>query len=203
VLGPVAGRGEGGDRDVAEGHPVAVAQGLVREIDACRNRDVDRRARRFREPPLPGDVVGMVVRLENVSDRKAMLLGEPTVVFHLPFRVDHGRRAAVCDDVRGTAEILVEHLSEEHARPDHRERRLARERRQGRARLGAAGDANEGVVQAESRSCGLLAVAEEDKDEVEELRESGEGACDVGERGCVQHPLDPARLRRGRQTEVR
>ena len=115
VLGPVAGRGESGDRDVAEGHLVAVGQRLVREVDACRRRDVDRRARRLCEPALPGDVIGVVVRLEHVRDREAVLLGEPQVVLDVPLRVDHGRLAAVRDDVRSTAEILVQNLPEEHA----------------------------------------------------------------------------------------
>ena len=60
----------------------------------------------------------MVVRLEDVRDREAVLLREREVVLDLPLRVDHRGLAAVGDDVGGAAEILVQHLPEEHARGD-------------------------------------------------------------------------------------
>jgi hypothetical protein len=57
------------------------------------------------------------VRLEDVRDLEAVLVGEGEVVLDLPLRVDHRRLAAVGDHVGGAAEILVEYLSEEHGFP--------------------------------------------------------------------------------------
>ena len=118
VLRAMPGRRERGHRDVADRDLVAVAERLVREVDAGRRRHVDRGAGCLREPPLAGDVVGMVVRLEDVRDREAVLLGQAKIVLDVPFRVDDGGLAAVGDDVGGAAQIVVQHLSEEHARPD-------------------------------------------------------------------------------------
>ena len=118
VLGPVARRRERGDRDLPDPHRVPVGQRLVREVDARRGGDVDGRARRLRQPALAGDVVCVVVRLQHVRDREAVLLGEPEVVLDVPLRVDHDRLAPVRDDVGSAAEVLVQHLAEEHCRAD-------------------------------------------------------------------------------------
>ena len=72
-----------------------------------------------REPSVAGDVVGVRVRLEHVADLEAVLLGEREVLLDLPLRVDHGRLAPVGDDVGRAAEVLVQHLAEEHGDRDH------------------------------------------------------------------------------------
>ena len=94
--------------------------GVALERDLVGVRHVDRRAGRLGEPAAAGDVVGVVVRLEDVPDLEAVLLGEREVLLDLPLRVDHGALAAVGDDVGGAAEIAVQHLAEEHLR--HRPR---------------------------------------------------------------------------------
>jgi hypothetical protein len=116
VLGAVARRREGPDLDVADPHHVCVPQRLVLVLDVRLRRDVDGRAGRGREAPVARDVVGVVVRLEHVGDPEVVLVCEREVVRDLPLRVDHGRLAAARDDVRGAAEVLVEHLPEEHPR---------------------------------------------------------------------------------------
>ena len=114
MLGSVAGGGERGDRNLAHADDVAVGQRLVRVGDAGLLRDVDGRTSRLHQPPVAGDVVGMVVRLEHVLDAEAVLFGESEVVVDLPLRVDHRRRLAVGDDVGRAPEIFVQHLPEEH-----------------------------------------------------------------------------------------
>jgi hypothetical protein len=115
VLRAVARRRERCDLDPSDGHGVAVRQRNVLVLDARFGRDVDPRARGGGQTPVAGDVVGVVVRLEDVRDREVVLLGEREVVRDLPFRVDDGGLAPVREDVGRAAEILVQHLPEEHA----------------------------------------------------------------------------------------
>jgi len=77
--------------------------------------DVYDRTRRRRQPAVPGHMVGVVVRLEDVADGESVLLGEAEVVGDVPFRVDDRRLAAARDHVGRAAEIVVEDLPEEHA----------------------------------------------------------------------------------------
>ena len=74
VLGPVPRRGQRGDGNVPDRDAVAVGKRLVRKLDAGSGRDVDGRTGRLREPALAGDVVGVVVRLEHVTDAEVVLL---------------------------------------------------------------------------------------------------------------------------------
>ena len=46
---------------------------------------------------------------------EAVLVGQGEVVLDVPLRIDHRRLSPVCDDVGGAAEILVQHLPEEHS----------------------------------------------------------------------------------------
>ena len=83
--------------------------------------DVDRRAGRARQPAVAGDVVGVVVGLEDVLDLHAVQAAQAQVGLDVPLRVDDGRdpgrasptryearsvvndRIAVCSSARGTA----------------------------------------------------------------------------------------------------
>ena len=67
------------------------------------------------QPPVPRDVVGVRVRLQDVRDLEAVLSRQGQVVLDLPLRVDDRRLAAVGDEVGRAPEILVQHLTEEHA----------------------------------------------------------------------------------------
>src|SRR5919204_5438099 len=114
VLGPVAGRADGGDPRLANLDRRSLLEWLVVVLGFRLARDVECRPGRRREPPVAGEVVGVVVRLEHVPDLEVVLAREVEVLLDLPLRVDDRRLAAVGDHVRGTAEILVQHLPEEH-----------------------------------------------------------------------------------------
>ena len=135
MLGPVARRGERDDAHVAELDRRALADGAALEVDLVGIRHMDRRAGRLGETTAAGDVVGVVVRLEDVPDLEAVLLGEREVLLDLPLRVDHGADAAVGHDVGGAAEVAVQHLAEEHLR----QRLPAVVGRGGRGRHGCSG----------------------------------------------------------------
>jgi hypothetical protein len=121
VLWAVAGSVEGAHRERAELELEAVVEGLVLVLGVRESVDVDRGAGRRREAPVAGDVVGVVVGLEHVVDAHTQIAGELEVVVDLEPRVDHGRRAGrmVAHEVRGTAEIVVRNLAEDHQSTDH------------------------------------------------------------------------------------
>ena len=77
-------------------------------------RDVDRRSGRRLKATAPGQMIGMVVRLQDVLDLEPVLVGEREVVLDLPLRVDDSCLAAVGDDVGRAAKIVVQDLTEEH-----------------------------------------------------------------------------------------
>jgi hypothetical protein len=77
-------------------------------------RDVDRGPGRLDEASAAGEVVGVVVRFEDVGDLEAILLGDLEVVVYLPLWVDHRHLAPVGDDIGAAAQILVEYLSKKH-----------------------------------------------------------------------------------------
>jgi hypothetical protein len=79
VLGPVPGRVHGLDRQVAELQHPAVGERLVRVLGPGQLVDVDRRPGRPRQPPVPGDVVGVVVRLQHVPDPHSVQPGQAPV----------------------------------------------------------------------------------------------------------------------------
>ena len=89
---------------------VAVFEGLVLVLDAGVLGDVDLRPGRLDQTALAGEVVGVVVRLEDVGDPEAVLFGYPEVLLYLPLRVYDRRLAAVGDDVGRAAQILVQRL---------------------------------------------------------------------------------------------
>ena len=65
---------------------------------------------------MAGDMVGVVVRLEDVLDRDAVPAREPQVLADVELRIDHRRDAGVlvADEVRGAAEVVMGHLAEDH-----------------------------------------------------------------------------------------
>ena len=92
VLGPVPGRVHGLDREVAQLQHPAVAEGLVRVLGPGQLVDVDRRPGRPRQPPVPGDVVGVVVGLQHVPDPHPVQPRQPPVGLDVPLRIDRRRR---------------------------------------------------------------------------------------------------------------
>ena len=106
------------DRHVAQLQHPAVGERLVRVLGPGQLVDVDRRPGRPRQPPVAGDVVGVVVGLQHVADPHPVQAGQAPVGIDVPLRVDHGgdARFAIGDQVGGAAEILVDYLTEEHGR---------------------------------------------------------------------------------------
>ncbi len=115
VLGPVSRRRERGDPNLPERDDIAVVERLVGVLDARLGGHVNRGAGRLDQPTVAGDVVGVVVGLEDVANREAVLLGQLEVVGDVPLRIDHRRLSVRRHDIGGAAEIVVEHLAEEHA----------------------------------------------------------------------------------------
>ena len=115
VLRAMARRGERRDPHVPEGDDVAVGERVVGVLDSRFGRHVDRGAGRLDQPSMAGDMVGVVVGLEDVANREAVLLGQLEVVGDVPLRIDHRRLSVRRHDIGGAAEIVVEHLAEEHS----------------------------------------------------------------------------------------
>ena len=82
----------------------AVVEGLVLVVGLRSAVHVDRRAGRRGEPAVPGDVVGVVVRLEDVLDVHAEVAGELEVLVDLELRVDDGRDPASSSPTRYDAQ---------------------------------------------------------------------------------------------------
>ena len=116
------------DRQVAQLQHPAVGERLVLVLGLGQLVDVDRRPGRPRQPPVPGDVVGVVVGLQHVPDPHPVQPRQAPVGLDVPLRVDDRRdaRFAVGDQVGGAAEVLVDDLAEEHGREESRAIRLAR-----------------------------------------------------------------------------
>ena len=116
VLGPVAGGVDRLDRHLAEVEDPAVGERLVRVLGGGQLVDVDGGAGRPRQAAVAGDVVGVVVGLEDVLDPHPVQPRQPPVGVDVPLRVDHRRvaRVAVGDEVGRAAEVLVDDLTEKH-----------------------------------------------------------------------------------------
>jgi hypothetical protein len=119
VLGPVAGRVQRAHGHVAERELPAVVERLVLVLGRGEPVDVDRRAGRDGEPAVPGDVVGVVVGLEDVLDPHAHVARQRQVLLDVELGVDDGRdvRVLVADQVRRAAKVVVRDLAEDHAAP--------------------------------------------------------------------------------------
>ena len=105
--------------NLAEAQDPAVVERLVRVLGLGEPVDVDRRSGGPGEAPVAGDVVGVVVGLEHVLDSNPVQAGKVEVWLDVPLRVDDRRDplADVADQVRGAAEILVNHLPETASPP--------------------------------------------------------------------------------------
>jgi phosphopantothenate synthetase len=65
---------------------------------------------------VPGDVIGVVMRLEHVFDADTVEAGKVEVGLDVPLRIDDrgDSRADVADQIGRASEVLVDHLSEKH-----------------------------------------------------------------------------------------
>ena len=117
VLGAVARRVQRAHDDVAELELPAVVERLVLVLGRGEPVDVDRRAGRVGQPAVAGDVVGVVVGLEDVLDSHTHVPCEVEVHVDLEARIDDRRDSGpvVTDEVGRTSEVVVGDLPEEHA----------------------------------------------------------------------------------------
>ena len=100
VLGPVAGGVQGAHHELSERELPAVVEGLVVVLGRRRAVDVDGRAGRGGQAPVPGDVVGVVVGLEHVLDAHAQVAGQAQVLVDVQARVDDRGDAASSSPTR-------------------------------------------------------------------------------------------------------
>jgi hypothetical protein len=71
-----------------------------------------------REAPVPGEMVGVRVRLDHADDASFAMLGLLEVLLDRESRIDDDclARARVADEVRSTPERVVDELREDHGR---------------------------------------------------------------------------------------
>ena len=151
VLRPVAGGVDRADGDVAEPELPAVVEGLVLVVGRRLAVHVDRGPGGRCEAPVARDVVGVVVRLEDVLDVDTEEAGEAQVLVDVELGIDDRGDAGVlvADQIAGAAQVVMDQLAEDHP-PTLRRRRAtsatrralparprARARARGRARARA------------------------------------------------------------------
>ena len=118
MLGPVAGCVNHADRDVAHAKLVPVLDRVERVLRLGQRMDADRQPVLEREPPVPGEMVGVRVRLEHPHDAYAQALRLLEIRLDRVRRVDDHRLAAllIADQIGRAAEILVDALMEDHCK---------------------------------------------------------------------------------------
>ena len=116
VLRPVAGRVDRPDGDRADVHDGAVVERLVRELRLGGAVDVDPAAVVEREAAVPGEVVGVRVRLEHAREPNLLVRCLVEVLLDPVRRIDDRRFAGVlvADQVRRAPEAVVHELAEDH-----------------------------------------------------------------------------------------
>ena len=116
VLGPMSGRVQRADAHAAELELPAVLERLVVVLGRGLAVHMDRGAGGGRQAAVAGDVIGVVVGLEDVLDLHAHVARQLEVLVDLKARVDDRRDAGVlvADEVGGAAEVVVGELAEDH-----------------------------------------------------------------------------------------
>ena len=118
VFRPVAGRVQDADRSLPDVHELSVRERLERELRLAERVHVDDSAVLEGEPPVPGEMVCMSVRLEDARDLQAVPLRFLDIRLDLVRRVDDdglpGRLGA--DQVGRAAEVVIDALVKDHYR---------------------------------------------------------------------------------------
>ena len=104
--------------DVAEPDLRSVGHRVVRVLGVGCRMDAHRDAVLEREPPVPGEVVGVRVRLDRADDADIALRGFFEILLDREGRIDHDRvtGTGIADEVGGAAERVVDELREDHGR---------------------------------------------------------------------------------------
>ncbi len=120
MLGPVAGRVQDADRQRAEPDLLAVLDSVERVLRPGERVDRDRHAVLERQPPVPGEMVGVGVRLQHPHDAQAGALRLLEIRLDRVGGVHDDRFAAllVADQVGRAAEIVVDALVKDHCATD-------------------------------------------------------------------------------------
>jgi len=116
VLRTVARCVDRANEDVAELDLGSVDERLVRKRGLCGRVDAHGQLVLERQPPVAGDVVGVGVGLEHPDELHAAVLTGIQIPLDRVGRIDHDgdARVLVTDDVRPTAEVVVDELHEQH-----------------------------------------------------------------------------------------
>ena len=116
VLGPMAGRVNGAQDDLADLDLGSVFERLVRERRLGLAVDANRDPVLERETTVARDVIGVRVRLDNRHDPNLAAFRLRQHRLDVVLRIDDHRDAGVlvADEVRGTAQVVVEELLEQH-----------------------------------------------------------------------------------------
>ena len=115
VLRPVARRVQDADAERADQHLLAVLDRIERVLRLGEWVHRNGHAVLERQPPVPGDVVGVGVRLQHPHDAEARALRLLQIRLDRVGGVYHGRLAAVlvADQVGRAAEIVVDALEKD------------------------------------------------------------------------------------------
>ena len=117
VLGPVAGRVEAAQDDVAERDLGPVCERVVRVLRGCSGVDRYGHVVFQGEAPVARDVVGVRVRLDDAHDAHFAFLRFLEVLLDRECGIDDCGDAGllVTDEIRRTPEVLVHELREDHS----------------------------------------------------------------------------------------
>ena len=118
MLRPMTRRVNAAKENVAERDLRAVGHRVVRVLGVGKRMDAHRDALLEREPPVPGEVVGVRVRLDHADDAHGALLGFFEVLLDGEGRIDDDgvTGTGIADEVGGAAERVVDELREDHGR---------------------------------------------------------------------------------------
>ena len=110
------GRVDASQHDLTHRDLVPVLQRVVRMRGLCRGMDADGDVVLEREPAVARDVVGVRVRLDRPNDPYVLPPGLVEVLLDREPGVDDDRASSlrVADEVRRTAERVVDELREDH-----------------------------------------------------------------------------------------
>ena len=104
--------------DVAEHDLAAVLERVVQKLGIRRGVDAHRDAVLEREPTVAGEVIRVRMRLDHPDEADVASVGLLEILLDRESGIDDHcvARARVADEVRGTAERVVDELGEDHGR---------------------------------------------------------------------------------------